>query len=209
MEKLIESGTLPLIRKNKEGKVYATVHYLEMFSNPQIPKHVLDPSMEVQIMQAKSITLSFYRYLYDTVGEPWLWLDRRKLNDAELAAIVRDPEVEIYVIYVKGVPAGFAELDKRTKPDIEIGYFGIMPEFIGMRIGHYFLGWIVEKAWSYNPRRFWVHTCTLDHPKALSVYKKCGFVEYKTEDEWSDDPWTTAVYPENTRRLYRFEEYNT
>eukprot|EP01114_Cavostelium_apophysatum_P017957 TRINITY_DN5447_c0_g1_i2.p1 TRINITY_DN5447_c0_g1~~TRINITY_DN5447_c0_g1_i2.p1 ORF type:complete len:133 (-),score=5.20 TRINITY_DN5447_c0_g1_i2:307-681(-) len=121
MEKLIESGTLPLIRKNKEGKVYATVHYLEMFSNPQIPKyltHVLDPSMEVQIMQAKSITLSFYRYLYDTVGEPWLWLDRRKLNDAELAAIVRDPEVEIYVIYVKGVPAGFAELDKRTKVTI-------------------------------------------------------------------------------------------
>jgi GNAT superfamily N-acetyltransferase len=59
--------------------------------------------------------------------------------------------------------------------------FGLMPEFIGKGLGKYFLRWTVDKAWSYNPRRFWLHTCTKDHPAALPNYLKAGFAIYNEE----------------------------
>jgi GNAT superfamily N-acetyltransferase len=110
------------------------------------------------------------------------------MRDDDLRAIIQDTKVEIYILYVNGVPAGYAELDLRQEPDIELAYFGIMPEFIGNRLGPFLLNWIIDKAWSYNPQRFWLHTCTLDHPKALAVYQQAGFVPYKFEEKIVDDP---------------------
>ena len=132
-------------------------------------------------MRAHQPTVSFYRYLYNTVGEPYDWFDRRRLSDKELAAIVQDTAVEVQVLYAHGVPAGYAELDRRqvAKNEIELAYFGLLPEFVGRRYGLSFLQRAIELAWSYQPRRLWVHTCTLDHPNALGVYQKAGFVLYK------------------------------
>ncbi len=158
------------------------VTYLEMTQLPAQPVPT-PPRTDVLIAQAISPTISFYRYLYDTVGERWLWLDRRRLIDEQLASIVQDPAVEIYVLHAGGVPAGYAELDRRRPPDIELAYFGIMPEFIGQRLGPYLLRWSVEKAFSYSPRRLWVHTCTLDHPKALRTYLNAGFRIYEEKIE--------------------------
>jgi hypothetical protein len=49
------------------------------------------------------------------------------------------------------------------------------------REGKYFLQWVIDLAWSYRPRRFWLHTCDLDHPAALPNYCKAGFEVYKEE----------------------------
>ena len=57
----------------------------------------------------------------------------------------------------------------------------MMPDFIGQGLGKWFLQWTINKAWSYQPRRFWLHTCTLDHAAALPTYKKAGFVQFKEE----------------------------
>ncbi|RMF84303.1 MAG: GNAT family N-acetyltransferase [Nitrospinota bacterium] len=169
------------------GKLKTIVTYLEMRSKPS-RKAADPPSPDFTIMRAVRPTISFYRYLYNTVGEPWLWGDRRKLSDEELGAIVQHPAVEVYVLYVAGVPAGYVELDLRQPPDIELAYFGLMPEFIGQGWGRFLLDWAIDKAWSYNPRRLWLHTCNLDHPRALSVYQRAGFVPYKEEIEIVDDP---------------------
>jgi hypothetical protein len=53
---------------------------------------------------------------------------------------------------------------------VELTQFGLVPEFIGQGLGKYFLRWSIGTAWSYQPRRFWLHTCTLDHPRALPNY---------------------------------------
>jgi hypothetical protein len=37
----------------------------------------------------------------------------------------------------------------------------------------------IDKSWSYNHKRFWLHTCTNDHPAALPNYLKAGFAVYK------------------------------
>ena len=39
-----------------------------------------------------------------------------------------------------------------------------------------------DKVWSERPKRFWLHTCNLDHPAALKLYQKVGFVLYDEEN---------------------------
>jgi len=82
---------------------------------------------------------------------------------------------------VDGVPAGIAELDRRTEGEIELVQFGLIRDFIGQGLGKYFLQWTIDKAWSYSPKRFWLHTDTKDHPAALPNYLKAGFAIYKEE----------------------------
>jgi len=106
---------------------------------------------------------------------------RKKLADADRAAILNDSRNEVHVLFVDGVPAGFAELDRRIAGEIELVQFGLMPEFIGKGLGRYFLQWTIDKALSYSPRRFWLHTCTKDHRAALPNYLKAGFTIYKEE----------------------------
>jgi hypothetical protein len=46
----------------------------------------------------------------------------------------------------------------------------------------------LETAWSHPIERFWLHTCTLDHPNALAFYRRTGFVPYERKVEVYDDP---------------------
>jgi GNAT superfamily N-acetyltransferase len=142
-----------------------------------------DPALRtgLSVMHAQKPTVGYYRFLYNAVGGDYHWLSRQKLSDSELAIILSDPRDEVHVLYVDGTPAGFAELDRRNLGEIELVQFGLMREFIGLGLGKYFLQWTIDRAWSYQPRRFWLHTCTLDHAAALPNYLKAGFVIYKEE----------------------------
>ncbi len=156
-----------------------TTTYLQMFA--PTPRPVAPPRDGLTVVHARHPTLSYYRYLYEAVGRDWNWTSRKVLGDAALAAIIHDPRDEIHVLTVDGVPAGFAELDRRVDGEIEIIQFGLMPEFIGQGLGKYFLQWTVDRAWSYGPRRLWLHTDTEDHPAALPNYQQAGFAMYKQE----------------------------
>jgi GNAT superfamily N-acetyltransferase len=164
---------------SKAPAMAETVYYLEMLSQPQ---RVLPPPRDgLSVVHAAQPTVAYYRFLYDTVGGPWQWRSRKRLSDEELARLLADPLDEVHVLHVAGVPAGFAELDRRTEGEIELVQFGLMPEFIGQGLGKYFLQWTVDRAWSYGPRRLWLHTCTFDHPNALPNYLNAGFRLYKQE----------------------------
>ncbi|HVA48033.1 MAG TPA: GNAT family N-acetyltransferase, partial [Pirellulales bacterium] len=130
---------------------------------------------------ARRPTVGFYRFLYNAVGEAYNWHSRGSRPDAELAALIQDQLNEVHVLYADGTPAGFAELDRRTPGEIELIQFGLLPEFIGQGLGKWFLQWTIDQAWSYQPRRFWLHTCTLDHTAALPNYLKGGFTLFKQE----------------------------
>jgi len=115
------------------------------------------------------------------VGKDFYWLSRRKMSDEALAAVISDPRTELHVLHIDGTPAGFAELDRRQPEEIELVQFGLTGAFIGQGLGKWFLQWTIDKAWSYGPRRFWLHTCSLDHAAALPNYLKAGFVQFKQE----------------------------
>ncbi|HWM87171.1 MAG TPA: GNAT family N-acetyltransferase [Kofleriaceae bacterium] len=169
------------------GYIEVTIMYLEMWTRPGLPP-VAPPRPEVTVMRAQRPSLSFYRYLYNQVGGPWLWYERRLMGDDRLRVIVHDPAVEVHVLYAAGVPAGYAELDCRAVGEIELAYFGLVPEFIGQGLGSYFLAWAINRAWDLQPRRLWVHTCSLDHVRAQGTYKSAGFSEYARETVHIADP---------------------
>ena len=141
---------------------------------------------DVHIMLAAHPTVSFYRYLYNHVGKAWNWSERRYLDYASLAAQIQNPQVQLYVLYLAGVPAGYAELDMRQAQQpagAQLAYFGLLPEFIGRGLGRYFLRWSVQRAWQQQPQRLRVHSCDLDHPRALGLYQSVGFVLCATRYE--------------------------
>jgi GNAT superfamily N-acetyltransferase len=161
--------------------------YLQMFAHPE--RIVPPPRGGLAVVHAKKPTVAYYRFLYDAVGRDYDWTSRKKLSDAELAALLNDPRLEVHVLMVEGVPAGFAKLDRRIEGEIELVQFGLMPEYIGQGLAWFFLQWTIDKACSYGPRRFWLHTSTKDHPAALPNYLKAGFEIYKEEikDQRLDD----------------------
>src|SRR5271156_1805900 len=123
-----------------------TTYYLQMFA-PNL--RVVPPPMPgLDVVHARKPTVAYYRFLYDAVGRDYDWTSRKKLSDAELAALLHDPRLDVHVLTADGVPAGFAELDRRIEGEIELVYFGLLPEFIGQGLGKYFLQWTIDKAWS-------------------------------------------------------------
>lgn len=170
------------------------VTHLEMTMRPTRPSRPHPPGRHA-LMRAEAPPIAYYRFLYETVGARWFWFERRQMSDQALGAVIADPKVEIYVLYVEGSPAGFIELDRRQTPAIDIALFGIMPEFMGRAFGAYLLDWGVAQAWSYEPGRLTVRTSTLDHPRALQVYQRVGFVPVRQERRTIDDPRSVGLIP--------------
>lgn len=154
-------------------------YYLEMKTNPNLPEVELPD--EMKIIEISGLPANLYRNLYRAVGSDWNWFKRAYMPDAELLEILDDPKVELYEVYINGLPAGFAELDRREVYEVELAYFGLMKDFMGKGYGKLFMKWLINLVWTYNPERFWLHTCDDDSPAALPFYLKSGFVVYKDE----------------------------
>ncbi|MGP1396637.1 MAG: GNAT family N-acetyltransferase [Inquilinaceae bacterium] len=176
------------------GKLRVTITELEMTAPPRRPPPP-PPLAKLAFLRAEQPTVSFYRYLYDTVGTPWLWSDRRALDDDALTDILEDRRTTVYVLYYGGVPAGFAELfleGART----HLVYFGLVPDFIGRGIGPFLLDCVIRTAWDGGKiKRLTVKTCDLDHPRALATYQAAGFTLVGRDVEVRDDPRVTGVIP--------------
>jgi GNAT superfamily N-acetyltransferase len=181
-------------RRPFPGRLWVTITFLDMHEPPRRPA-VDHPAGAVHLERAAPPTPSFYRYLYTSVGEPWLWHERRLMCDAELREIIVDPQVEVHVLYVDGTPAGYAELDRREPDRTNLAYFGLMPEFIGRRLGAWFLDQSIRLGWAGGTRRLTVNTCTFDHPRALPLYQSLGFRPYRQVEREINDPRVYGQLP--------------
>ncbi len=137
-----------------------------------------------------------YRTLFRRIGAPWLWFSRLAIDEAALIAIVHDPRVEVYAVTdARGIELGMLELDFRDAGLCEIGYFGLVPELTGRGEGRWLMGHALALAWRPGIARVWVHTCTLDHPRALGFYRAQGFVPYAQAIETFADPRLSGILP--------------
>lgn len=187
--------TVPAVPAAAPGMIRTTITYLEMAEKPARTFRPPPPE-KCALLRAERCTVSYYRYLYGTVGEPWLWWFRRAMPDRELAAILGDERVEVFVLYVGGVPAGYAEIDRRVAGTANLAYFGLVPDFIGRGLGPWLLDWAVDAAWAgAGTTRATVNTCTLDHPKALMMYQRAGFTPQRQEEKEEPDPRLAGFLP--------------
>ena len=153
--------------------VNVVVTFLRMDSPPDDRAPALPVGAEVR--HASKCSVGFYRYLYNTVGDRYVWWLRRTMPDRQLAALLGDKRIGIHVLYVDGEPAGFYELDRTSWPMVNLSYFGLMPHAVGLGMGHAFLRHAVDAVWAGGARAMTVNTCTADHPRALPTYKRAGF----------------------------------
>ncbi|MBV8798377.1 MAG: GNAT family N-acetyltransferase [Alphaproteobacteria bacterium] len=175
------------IRHNSAPRRIPTVvTFLEMRAKPAVLAPL--PKGKIVILRAEHPPVHFYRYLYDTIGAPYHWVDRKKLADEALAKIIQAPQVELYVLHVDGCPGGMAELDFSKDAVCNLAYFGLTPECIGRGLGFFFLQQTVELAWTRPIQRYTVNTCTLDHRRALPLYQRVGFVPYSREERYIELP---------------------
>lgn len=173
------------------GKLATIVTHLEMRSRPQ-PRPL--KAVPVRLKRWQSPSAEKYRLLYRRVGEPWLWFSRLLMSDADLCAIIHDPAVEIFaVVDPQGIEIGLLELDFRTQGACEIAFFGLIPAVTGKGMGGWLMAQAMGLAWRAGVERLWLHSCTLDDPRALGFYMRQGFVPYAREIEVLDDPRLTGL----------------
>jgi len=116
----------------------------------------------------------FYRYLYTEVGRPHHWRDRLPWTEDQFREWLAGPS-RLWLLTVEGSPAGFFELRTHADESVEIAHLGLLAEFQARGLGKVLLTRAVQAAWEPQPPRVWLHTCTLDHPSAISNYLKRGF----------------------------------
>jgi GNAT superfamily N-acetyltransferase len=174
------------------GKIAAVVTHLEMRAPPALPP---DPDGAWTLRRVAQPDLDWYRDLYARVGADWLWFSRLRMSDIELAAVIRADGVEVYALDHEGRDEGLLELDFREPGACELAFFGVTATLIGTGAGRVLMNRTIARAWSQPIRRLWVHTCTLDHPRALGFYQRSGFRPFRREIEIADDPRLDGTLP--------------
>jgi GNAT superfamily N-acetyltransferase len=174
------------------GKIAAVVTHLEMMQRPP-PRSA--PAGKWDLRHVKNPDLDWFRDLYRRVGEEWLWFSRLQMSDDALAAIIRAPQVDVYALVHDGRDEGLLELDFRQPHECEIAFFGVTGALIGTGAARFLMNQALQLAWSRPIRRFWVHTCTFDHPSAVAFYQRSGFVPFRRQIEIADDPRVAGTYP--------------
>ena len=158
------------------------VTYLEMTDRPAAPVPPKPANLQTALLRADDPPADYFLYLYGAVGGDYEWTDwlRRPREDVE--AFVSNPAVSLYTLMLEGWPGGFFMLDASQPGTCDLAYFGLVPQALGRKLGHWFLSTAVESGWALpGTARMTVNTNTLDHPRALGLYQRVGFVPVRRE----------------------------
>lgn len=175
------------------GKIADIVTSLEMFETP--PPRPEAPGADWVLRRLPEPDADEYLDLYRAVGRDWLWFTRLVMPRDELLADLGDRRVEVYRLEAPGGEVGILELDFRVPDTCELVYFGVSRGLVGGGAARWMMNRAIETAWSRPIKRFWVHTCTLDHPSAPTFYQRSGFKPFRREVEIADDPRLSGLAP--------------
>lgn len=175
------------------GHVASVVTCLEMRSKPQ--QETLPLPEGITLAPLVNVDLVAYRALFRKIGAKWLWFSRLYMADDKLTAILNAPNVEAWVIRDGAEDIGMLELDFSEPGQCELVFLGLVEGTTGKGLGRAIMSRATERAFVKPIERFWVHTCTFDHPSALNFYIRSGFVPYAFQVEVQADPRLTGHLP--------------
>ena len=176
-----------------DGEIATIVTSLQMTARPE-PRPLA--SSQLRLDRWRAPPAERYRALFRRIGEPWLWFSRLMMDEMALLRVIHDRAVEIFAITdPHGSEVGLLELDFRSAGQCEITYFGLVPECSGRGEGRWLMGHALALAWRPGIGRVWVHTCTLDSPRALGFYIAQSFTPYARAIETFADPRVIGVLP--------------
>jgi GNAT superfamily N-acetyltransferase len=175
------------------GHIANVVTYLEMRERPRPRPGPVN--VRFTLARVPGDDLDGFRALFRAVGEEWLWVSRLRMSDEALRSILSDPNLETYALMARGQAIGILELDFRQEGVCELSFFGLVAGAIGTGAGRYLISQAIAKAWARPIKRFWVHTCTFDSPRAVAFYQRSGFKPYRLAVEVMEDPRLTGESP--------------
>ncbi len=154
-------------------------NFLEIYSLSDLKK-VENPSINLNLVETKDFQLN--KFLYKQIGKKHNWLDRLNWSDQNWIQYVSQKNLYTYILKDNEDLVGYFELNlNEEKKEAEIVYLGILQEYYGKKIGAFLLCEAIQKSFSLNSQRVWVHTCSLDHKHALKNYISRGLKIFKTE----------------------------
>ena len=156
-------------------------NYLEIkFLNELVQKKKPDSEYFVEKVSINDFQLN--KFFYKQIGRNHQWNDRLAWDDKKWINYVSNPNVFTFVLKDSEDIAGFFELIyHKDKSEIEIAYFGLLTDYMDKKLGGYMLTEAIKLSFSYEVKRVWVHTCSLDHKNALNNYLARGMKIYNTE----------------------------
>ncbi len=172
---------MPDIRAAGETVDYV-VTFLEMTERPRTPTLPRPANLNTALLLAEAPPADYFLYLYQAVGAEYEWTDWLVRPKGELQQFIHNDAVLLYTLVLDGWPGGFFMLDASERGICDLAYFGLVPQAIGRGLGRWLLSTAVEMGWSRpGIERMTVNTNTLDHPRALQMYQRAGFVPVRQE----------------------------
>lgn len=181
-----------------DGQLAALVTYLchDLVVLP--PRRSLPDGFKFRRLGADD--LADYRRLFRAIGGEWLWFSRLRMSDGELAGILGDGAVVAQALSGPHGDAGLLELDFRNPEMPELVFCGLLPSLVGSGFGRAMIADVLHMARDFEATSLHVHTCSLDHPRALAFYEKAGFRPYRRAVEIFDDPRLDGTLPREVAR---------
>jgi GNAT superfamily N-acetyltransferase len=174
------------------GAIANVVTYLEMTRRP--PPRPVPAVARGALLAPIGTDVGRYLAVYRRTGQRWMWVSRLEMPEAELGAILGDAGISAFAVVLDGRDCGLLELDFRVAGEVELGFFGLTEDVLGRGLGRWLMEEALALAWNRPIRRFWLHTCTLDHPDALPFYRRSGFSPTKLAVEVLPDPRLSGIY---------------
>ncbi len=141
-----------------------------------------NPSDEFIIELIDPPDFQLNKFFYKNIGKKHHWVDRLIWADKQWIDYINDKKVKTFVLKKKNDLVGYYELILHLdQNETEIAYFGILEEYQNQKLGSFLLTSAIKNSFSFNPKRVWVHTCSLDHRNALKNYISRGMKVFKKE----------------------------
>lgn len=175
------------------GHIASVVTDLEMRVAAPCPPGALPAGVTLRRVNAHD--LDAYRAVFRQVGADWLWFSRLYMDDGVLQALLSHPQVQSFYVCAGEQSVGLLELDFRQRGECELSFLGLTDAACGQGLGRALMREAIGMAWAQPIHRFWVHTCTCDHPAALAFYRRSGFVPCAIRVEVQPDPRLSGHLP--------------
>lgn len=156
------------------------VTYVEMTAPGQLNPAALVPGLTLEPVDRGSPLVPD---MLARIGADYGWRSASRTDREWAAWFAEHPDQTFWLLSFEGEPAGMVCCDLDPGGDAEIVTFGLLPQFVGQGLGGFALTLGVRQAWALAPSvtRVWLHTSSLDHPRALPNYHRRGFRTFKTE----------------------------
>ena len=156
-------------------------YYLEINSLKSL-NQTDSPNQDLNLEKVNPPNIELNKFFYKNIGKNHRWVDRLDWDNLKWISYLENKNVNTYILKLNNDLVGYFETiqDLSTK-SIEIGYFGILDDYIGNKFGSYLLSEAIKICFQLKPKKVWVHTCSLDHKHALSNYLNRGLKIFKKE----------------------------